>query len=162
MLHSVKKALILLLGFFIVLSQSVFAAPHKAILSYADLLNALSIGNEVRAIINLNNCTSSSTGGNTNAGMSGLNFTQFNQYEILVGQEKRSGVATSITMLVESSRFGHVYNYVRLRVFPDNSAVLTSQFLDPKTFALLSNTTFTCPLTVAGNQGGVNLYNLDG
>ncbi len=53
--------------------------------------------------------------------IAGLNFTIFNKHQIVINNVTKEMISTSITMLVSHHELGAVYNYVRLRVFADNT-----------------------------------------
>jgi hypothetical protein len=140
---------------------SVFAANHKLITNYSDLLIALSQGDEVRAIIAVNKCTPASDNSKDfNDTYGSLNFTNFNKYQLQVNGQSKDVIATSINMLVKNDQLGSVYNYVRLRVFQDGSAELFSQFLNPVTYAQLQSGSFNCHLSNGQDQNAVALYDL--
>lgn len=143
---------------FATLSQQVFAESPRLLNSYAELLATLSKGYNVRAIINLNKCTSTNGSQNANDAIAGMNFTNFNKYQIPVGNQQKNIIATSITLLVQHPILGEVDNYVRLRVFEDNSVEVYSEYLDPKSFTELGSATATCELSDDKNQRSISLY----
>jgi hypothetical protein len=141
------------------LLSSAFAAP-KLISNYQDLVSNLSKGDEVRAIFLINKCTTDQKTANDNNIIAGMNFTQFNKYSIQANNESKNIVATSFSMMTEHSRYGLTYNYIRLRVFEDNSAEILSEYFDPKDFSRLGLIVFNCQLSQEPSQEGVTLYDL--
>jgi glycogen synthase len=148
----------LFLFLFVVNAQIAYAATHTLLPSYGELSKALIQGDEVRAIITLKHCTDHAGQAVKNELTGGLNFTQFNKY--LLSDEKRFTIATSTNMLVKTPNYGHVYNYVRLRIFEDNSAELLSEFIDPKNFNILKTASYHCHLKNSDEPAGVSLYDL--
>ena len=150
------------LVFFITLtlSQITLADPHTIISNYSDLLAALAKGNSVRALMTLNKCVSSSHSINSNDTLGGMNFTNFNKYQISIDGQQKNIIATSINMLIEHSKLGTIYNYVRLRIFEDNSAEVFSEYLDPKTYVQLGSASFNCHLSDGKDKNGIVLYDL--
>lgn len=143
------------------LSQTAFANNHKIITNYYDLSSALSQGDTVRAIMTINKCVPASKNSQEpDDTLGSLNFTNFNQYKIQANGQMKNVIATSINMLTQSSKFGPVYNYVRLHVFEDGSAEIFSEYLDPKNFAPVQTVTLNCHLSNGADQNAIKLYNL--
>jgi len=140
----------------IVICPISFAAP--LISSYQQLLTTLKQGDEVRAILNLAQCTGQDAKSPQVIG--GMNFTQFNQHQIKHNDELVPVIATSINMLVESAQYGHAYNYVRLRIFENNTAEVVSAFLNAKDFSVYKQTTFQCQLSNDKQEKGITLYQI--
>ena len=111
-------------------SHITYANPPQPVTNYADLLNSMSQGNTIRAIMFVKKCTPSIA----DDAIGGMNFTNFNKYQIVEDNQKKDVIATSMTMLVNHPQLGAIYSYVRLRIFTDNSAEIFSQFLDPATY----------------------------
>lgn len=146
---------------FSTIGSCVFAANHKLITNYSDLLTALTQGDDVRAIITVNKCTSSSENSKDFTDIyASLNFTTFNKYQLQISGQAKDVIATSINMLVKSEQFGNVDNYVRLRVFQDGSAELFSQYLNPTTYAQLQAVSFNCHISNGQDQNAITLYDM--
>lgn len=152
------NAKMLLLGTLFTVSQ-LACADHKVLSNYDDLLASIGKGNPVRAIMTLNKCTHQSNTMNDNTVLGGMSFTNFNKYQIKIGSEQKNLISTSTNILVEHDDLA-AYNYVRLRVFDDNTAEIFSEFLDPKTYAKSGAVTFNCHLSDGHDQNGVTLYDL--
>ncbi len=148
-----QKGLFLTLMFF---AFDGYAVDYPLITTYNDLLTTLTQGKNVKGILALHHCTSENKA-QIKEMYGSLNFTHFNAYEM---EEGKKVIATSTTMLIETKQSGPVYNYVRLRIFTDNSAEVLSEFLDPKTFKVQRQSTYACTLSDSKIQGGVNLYNV--
>lgn len=133
------------------------AQNYPLITNYTDLLNALTKAQEVKGVLALHHCTA--VEGQAAKEMYGsFNFTHFNAYEMQENNQKKQVIATSHTLLIETKQFGPVYNYVRLRVFPDNSAEVLSEFLNPATFKVQRQSTYMCKLSDGTIEGGITLY----
>lgn len=158
MLTKFTKLLFVLL---ILFGQTVNAAPAKTITNYADLLSSISQGDSVRAVMFLNKCSvSNKTTTNSVDVIAAMNFNIFNKYQVTIGSQQKNTIATSITTLVEHNKYGTVYNYVRLRIFEDNSAEVFSEYLDPTTYKQLGSLTFNCAVSNGNDQNGIVLYNI--
>lgn len=145
--------------FLIALSQVTLANSTQTLASYSDLLNALSQGNSVRAIMYVNKCSIVSSTANSKDIIAGMPFTEFNKYAVTIGTQQKNTIATSTNKLIEHSQFGPVYNYVRLRIFEDNSAEIFSEYLDPTTYKQRGSMTANCTLSNGHDQNGILLFN---
>ena len=150
-----QSVLALMLLFFTIVCR----AEPSLISTYDDLLTTLTQGQNVKGILALHECTSQ-TNVPTPEMYGSLNFNNFNAYEMSEGAQKKKIIATSTTMLIETQQFGPVYNYVRLRIFTDNSAEVTSDFLNPQTFKSEHKSIYACSLSDDKVKGGVTLYRI--
>ena len=155
MVSKIKKLFFFL---FIVLSQVANATPTRIITNYLDLLNSVSQGDSVRAIMFINKCSMTKTTLDSNDVIASMNFTNFNKYKVTVGTQQKNTIATSMNTLVEHSKLGTVYNYVRLRIFDDNSAEIFSEYLDPTTYKQLGSMTANCAVSNGHDQNGIVLF----
>ncbi len=137
-------------------SQIVNANPSQLITNYADLVKAVSRGDSVRAIMYVKKCSPSIA----EDAIAGIDFTNFNKYQVTVGDKTRETVATSIQMMVSDSKLGPVYDYVRLRIFEDNTAEIYSDFLDPSTYKQLASKTMNCAVSNGHDDNGILLYDV--
>lgn len=153
-MFKIKKLIFMSL---IAFSQLTFANPPELLSSYSDLLNSISHGNNIRAIMFVKKCSPTI---NDDA-IAGMNFTNFNKYQVDVGNQKKDTIATSIMMLVSHPQLGSVYDYVRLRVFADNSAEIFSEFLDPTTYKSIGTQTMNCKISNGHDENGVLLYSIN-
>src|SRR5579872_2572575 len=149
----IKK--IVLSSLILALSQVSHATSAQSITNYPDLLNSLSQGHSVRAIMYVNKCSIASATNASNDVIAGMNFTVFNKYAVTVGTQLKNAIAISDNKLVEHSKFGPVYNYVRLRVFEDNSVEIFSEYLDPTTYKQLGSMTANCAISNGHDQNGI-------
>ena len=142
------------------ISHITWADTHKILANYTELLTALTNGNKVRTIMKLNKCTSDSNSIDSKNLIGGMNFTNFNAHQIIISGQQKKVVSTSINILVESTTKGPVYNYVRLRVFEDDSAEIFSEILDPRTYTSLTTASYFCRLSDGNDNNGIVLYDL--
>ncbi len=145
----------------LIISQITLASSHKILSSYSDLLGAVKDGDNVRAVMTLSKCTPLNQSVDNDIGaLGGMDFTNFNKYQTLISGQQKNIISTSINVIVEHNQLGTVYDYVRLRVFEDNSAELFSEYLDPKNYARLGSRSFVCHLSDGKDQNGIVLYDL--
>jgi hypothetical protein len=53
---------------------------------------------------------------------------------------------------------GFVYDYVRARIFEDGKVTIGVQYLDPQTFAISVDETFTCKISDGTTEGGATFF----
>ncbi len=150
---------------FLLLSIMIFSqlsfAKSTPITSYGDLLTTLTQGASVRAIILVNKCSTTNASADIQEdAIAGMNFTVFNKHPITIGKVQKNMIATSISTLIEHGKLGTIYNYVRLRVFDDNTAELFSEYLDPRTYQPLGTMTTHCSISNGHDQNGILLYSV--
>lgn len=133
------------------------ANPARIIMNYDDLLSSVKQGDSIRAILLINKCSMTKTINNQEI-IAGMNFTNFNKYQVTIGNQQKNTIATSTNTIVEHTKLGTVYNYVRLRIFDDNSAEIFSEYLNPITYKQLGSMTAKCMISNGHDQNGVLLY----
>lgn len=142
------------------LVSSMTYAASSQLSGYNDLLNALREGTKVRAIINFDGCTAKD-GTKTNLPpnmVGGFSFNVFHHYPVKMDAEHtKYAVATAIIHMTDHPSFGFVTNYVRLRVFADNTVELHSAFYDPKTYEQKRAMDYSCKMAEKAGDVGVLL-----
>lgn len=132
--------------------------------SYEQLTKALTSGDSVKFVFDASHCqkvSGSRIEKTRDMNMvGGGDFHVYNIYPITVGDKVKNGAATSNTILVNHSTLGPIYNYVRLRVFEDNSAELYSAFYSPTTFKTLGDKSYTCQVDSDKSAGGISLIDV--
>lgn len=141
-------------------SQLTIANSSQLLGNYSDLLHAISQGDSIRAIMYVNKCSITKASINIDDFIAGINFTDFNKYQVSVGNLQKNTIATSIYKLVEHPTLGPIYNYVRLRIFEDNAAEIFSEYLDPRTYKQLGSMTANCTVSNGHDQNGILLYHV--
>jgi hypothetical protein len=142
------------------MSQVTYANSSRLLTNYPDLLSAVSQGDTVRAVIYMNKCSIKTNSTDPNDVIAGMNFTIFNKYQISVGGKQKNMIATSTNMLIEHSVLGTIYNYVRVRVFDDNTAEVYSEYLDPISYTQKGVMTANCLVSNGHDQNGIWLYDV--
>jgi hypothetical protein len=109
----------------------------------------------------VNKCSlNNKSSADSNSVITGMNFTNFSKYQVTIDKQSKNVISTSINMLVEHGKLGTVYNYVRLRIFEDNSAEIFSEYLDPTSYKQLGSTSVNCFISNGHDQNGILLYDL--
>ena len=158
MMNTVKKLFVYAL--IISFSQLANTNTARIISNYPQLLKAINQGDSIRAIMFINKCSITHATSDSNDVIAGMNFTTFNKYQVEKGNQKINTIATSINMLVEDGKLGTVYNYVRLRIFEDNSAEILSEYLDPTTYKQLGSISANCTISNDHDKNGIVLYDV--
>lgn len=129
------------------------AGSKTLVNNYSELYGALARGDTVRAVMQFEKCSPSMKS------IGAMNFTIFNTYTAQVDGKSKEVIATSVNVLYQDNRFGPTYNYVRMRVYDDNTAEIFSQYLDPKSFVPVANSETTqCKISNGHDQNGLQLY----
>jgi hypothetical protein len=71
-------------------------------------------------------------------------------------------VAFSETVLIAHPRHGHVYNYVRFRVYEDSVVEITARYLLPTDFKIVMDETFTGRISNGRDKEGVSFFVSEG
>jgi len=67
-------------------------------------------------------------------------------------------ISASETILISHSLYGYVYNYIKIRVYDDNSVEIIARYLDPKSFEVKMDETFYTKVNNDKNDGGAFFY----
>ncbi|MFZ2314609.1 MAG: VirK family protein [Gammaproteobacteria bacterium] len=122
-----------------------FAAPHKTLTSYEQLRLALRAGDQVIAVVDVDKCVASHpTETKLPGAAAGFNFDVFDNYKVQTNYKAQMTIATAFTHVTQHSKFGFVQDYVRLRIFEDNSAEIMSAYLNPQTFVPYYTVSYAC------------------
>lgn len=131
---------------FLLASQFVYAGTHKVLENYADLLNALKHGDNIKAVMTVNKCSPSAKKyQTTDEILWSMDFNNFYKAKFQHQGDLKEGISISVNKLMQSD-YGPAYNYVRLRVFANGNVEGYSEFIHPKNFTSLNKATFHCNL----------------
>lgn len=67
-------------------------------------------------------------------------------------------VSSSETVLINHPRYWHVYNYVRLKIFENDSVQITACYLKPLTFEIVMDEMFYGVMSNGNDERGVMLF----
>jgi hypothetical protein len=129
--------------------------PH-----YADVIGALTEGRTVKVVIRYAKCKLVVDGKEEEApdATGGMEVATWEQFAKGVVRNDRAYLSTSHTVLIGHPRYGHVLNYVRLRLYDDDRAEITARYLKPDTHEVVMDETFTGRLSDGKDQNGVNCF----
>lgn len=144
-------------------SSNLYAA--KTLGGYADLLQALRQGDNVRAIIYLEQCETQKTTNKTELSLReiinyeiNINFDIFSHYKVIDKGYEKLVIGTAHSAFVAKDILGPVYVYLDLRVFNDNTTEFYVKYFDAKSYEQIFLLKLLCPIGNKKNQNGVVLF----
>jgi len=128
--------------------------------TYTELMDALTEGRTVKVIIRYAKCNLLADGREEPApdAVGGMEFAAWEQFARGVVRNDKAYLSTSQTVLIAHPRYGHVLNYVRLRLYEDGAAQITARYLKPDTYEVVMDETFTGRLSDGEDDNGVNCF----
>lgn len=125
---------------------------------YASLMSDLREGRRVRAVLDYARCTLGGSPGP--AAVGAMSIDTFEWFDAGVVGNLNAYVTFSETKFINYAG-NYVNNYVKVRIYSDNSATVTAEYVNPTTLAFTMSEKFTCAITAsAGTPKGVTLYGL--
>lgn len=138
------------------------ATPPEQLKTFEAFLGALKDGRAVRAVIHYAKCRLIVDGKEEKApdAVGGMDFRTFEYFAPGSVKNPKGFVSGSETVLISHPRYGHVLNYVKVRVFEDGAVEIVARYLDPKTYEIVMDETFHGGIDDGENSKGVFLYAL--
>jgi hypothetical protein len=135
------------------------AAP-KRLANFEALMKAAKAGENLRLVIEYAKTEIEEEGKRVKApdAIGGMSASTFEYFAPGVVRNRLAYVATSETHLIQHPRHGHVYNYVRLRLYADETVEITAQYLKPTTFEIVMNQTYYGRISNGKDAAGVHLF----
>ena len=135
------------------------AAP-KRLTDYAGLMNALKSGHDVSMIAEYGKMTLEIDGQQEKApdAIGGMTLHAWEEFAAGVVGNKHPYVAFSHTTLIAHPRHGHVYNYVRARVYQDNSVEITARYLMPTDYKIVMDETFKGRISNGRDDNAISFF----
>ncbi len=132
----------------------------KRIDSFTELYNNLIQGENVSVIIEYGKAILISDSGITKSidaigGMSLLPFEFFPKGSI---RNEKAFISSSTTTLISHYRYGTVYNYVKIRLYEDDTVEIIVNYFDSVTFAIKMKEMFRAQINSTNNGGAVSLF----
>jgi hypothetical protein len=89
----------------------------------------------------------------------GMDIKPFEYFAAGVLGKNKGFISTSETILVYLPQGGYVYNYVKIRIYDDNSVEVKASYLSTDKLEVQMDETFTGIINDAlGNNGGIYFY----
>jgi hypothetical protein len=137
-------------------------AAHPQITTFDDLMKTLNAGGYVRAVCYYGKCTLISDNENQEKvpdAVGGMDLTTYEYFAPNSVKNKEAFVVFSECKLIEYPKGdGYVYNYVKVKIDPNNKVKITARYVDAKTMEEKMNENFFGQINDGKNDGGIFLY----
>lgn len=135
-------------------------AQNKQINTFQELLDNLSSGQSVRAIIDYSKCDLiiDSQKVESPKAIGGMNFDNFEFFDVMTVRNLNAFISVSESVLISHPRYGYVINYVKLRIYDNQKVEIVARYLDPKTIEVKMDETFRTELSSETNKNGLKLF----
>lgn len=128
--------------------------------SYAKLMDALRYGHVVRAVIQYAKCKLIIDGKEEKApdATGGMEFKAWEQFAKGVVRNKLEYVSVSESVLIAHPSYGYVMNYVKLRLYEDNSVEIIARYLKPTNQEVVMDEKFMAKISNGKDSEAVALF----
>ena len=152
-----KKYFLILL--FLFLTGSTFSQTRQ-ITSFKSFFESLTSGEDVNAVIHYVKCKLVIDGEETPAPdtIGGMKLIPYEYFAKMSVRNEKAYVTASETRLIAHRSYGYVLNYVKIRIFEDDSIEIIARYLDPNTYDVKMDETFNATINGGNNDGAVYLY----
>lgn len=137
-------------------------AAHPQITSFDDLMKTLNAGGHVRVVFHYAKCTLISDNENQEKvpdAIGGMDISTYEYFAPNSVKNKEAFVVFSENKLIEYPKGdGYVYNYVKVKIGPDNKVKITARYLDAITKEEKMDENFFGQINDGKNDGGVFIY----
>jgi hypothetical protein len=142
MKDDMKKVLLLVIVWAVGLTDA--SGQSRLLKNFDQLMFALRTGSEVRAVIYYSRCKLIVDSVETKAPdvIGGMSFSTFEYFAPNSARNPKAFVTTSQTMLISHPRQGHVFNYVKIKVYEDDAVEINAKYLNPTTYQVVMDETF--------------------
>lgn len=146
--------------YFFLISRICIYGQSAQLTDFNDLLDALKSGKTVRIITDYSKCklVTDSTENNAPEAIGGMNINTFEYFARGSVKNERAFISTSEAPLIFHPRYGHILNYVKIRIYEDNEIEITARYLDPKSYEIKMDETFFSTINNTRNDGGVTIF----
>ena len=157
-----KNLLLLLLSF---MSITYCLAQNNQLTSFESLMKALNAGKNVRVIMHYAKCKQIADNEEKEKApdaVGGMNLDTYEYFEANAAHNKDPFVVASTSKLIGNPKGdGFVFNYVKIKVSPDNKVKVTAQYVDVKTMEITMDENFFGEINNGENDGGIFFFTTD-
>jgi hypothetical protein len=154
-----KHVIVVILGFTVICVYG--CADTAQLKSFTEILNALKSGEQVRGIFYYKECRLTIDGKEIEKVPEAIGGMDLNTFEYFVpgsiGNEK-GYIASSHAMLIHHPRYGYVLNYVKVKIYEDDTVKIGAQYVTPNTFEMKMDEIFTTDIHNGTYKGGARFY----
>ena len=142
------------------LLATVILAQPQRLTTFDQMMTALKSGREVRVVVEYAKTTLLIDGKEERApeAIGGMKLDAWEYFAKGVIRNDKAYVACSHTVLIAHPRYGHVYNYVRFRIYEDNSVEITARYLTTDKYEVVMDEIFRGKITNGKDKEGVALF----
>lgn len=141
---------------------SIFSQNNK-LNSFEELLTELKNGKTVKVVVNYEKTKLVIDGKEEIApkAIGGFEINSFEYFAKGVVRNEKSFVSISESVLIYHPRYNYVINYVKMRIYDDNSVEITARYLDPKSYEVKMDETFHSEIDNGANDKAVIFFTKD-
>ena len=138
---------------------AVFAQTTQ-LTSSESLFKSLKDGEDVNVVIHYAKCKLVIDGEETPApdAIGGMKLIPYEYFSKMSIRNEKAYVTASETRLISHRSYGYVLNYVKIRIFEDDSIEIIARYLDPNTYEVKMDEIFTAIVNNGTNDGAVYLW----
>lgn len=142
---------------FMVFVSGVLAQETTQIKNFEGLLSTLDKGAQVRVVFHYAKCrlVVDSTEEKSPDVTGGMGIDEFEYFPAGSIKNPKGYLAFSKAVLISHRKYGYVTNYVKCRVFEDNTLEVNARYITPDKFETVMNETFYCTISNGENGEGV-------
>jgi hypothetical protein len=135
-------------------------AQQHQLANFDQLLFALKSGTEVRAVIHYARCKLLADSVETKSpdAIGGLALSTFEYFAKMSVNNPKAFVSSSQTVLISHPRYGHVLNYVKLKIYDDDNVEIIARYLSPITYGIVMDEMFYGSINSGNDNKAVYLY----
>lgn len=155
-----KKQILLTL---ILILVNTLLAQTTQVTNAKSLFDNLKGGADVRVVIHYTKCKLVIDGEEKKSpdAVGGMVLMPFEYFAKMSVGNPKAYVTASETHLISHRSYGYVLNYVKIRIFEDDTVEIIARYLDPNSYEVKMDETFTALINNGSNDGAVYLWTND-
>ncbi len=138
-------------------------AQNIQLKSFDELLSALKNGETVKVVVDYEKAKLIIDNKEEKApdAIGGFKINSFEYFAKGVVRNDKSFISVSESILIYHPRYNYVINYVKMRIYDDNTIEIVARYLDPKTYEVKMDETFISEINNGINNKAVKFFNKD-
>lgn len=128
--------------------------------SFTEIFDNMSVGAGIKVVIHYGKCKLI-TGGKEvipPEAIGGMELKTFEYFGKGAIRNELAFIATSESVLISHPKYGYVYNYIKIKIFDDDSVEIIARYLDPKSYEIKMDETFYTKVNNSKNEGAAFFY----
>ncbi len=145
--------------FYLLLALISFAET-KQLTNFEEVYDAVVGGEEVRIVIHYAKTDLMIDGKAEEApdAIGGMDLGTYEYFAVGTVRNEKAYISTSETVLIGHPFYGYVLNYVKLRIYEDDTVEVIAQYLDPNTYEVKMDEKFLGKINNIENEAGIYFY----